>query len=59
MAIQIGVRLQVVRAKGVIVSALCPGQGVTLLAVDAKASVQDSRSKDLWLSKLGLKVTLD
>ena len=56
MASQVGVRLQVERRKGVIVSALCLGQGVNpFRAVDGKPSVQGGRSKDLRLSKVGQK----
>ena len=57
MASQVGVILQEVSAKGVIVNALCRGTTcVPFWAVDAKASVKVFRSKDLSFRELGQKV---
>ena len=57
MASQVGVLLQVVSAKGVIVNALCIGtRCVPFSAVDGKPSVKVSRSKDLSFRELGQKV---
>ena len=57
MASRVGVLLQVVSAKGVIVNALCIGtRCVPFSAVDAKASVKVFRSKDLSFRELWQKV---
>ena len=57
MGSRVGVILQVLSAKGVIVNALCLGtRREPFSAVDAKASVKVSRSKDLSDRKLRQKV---
>ena len=57
MASQVGVLLQEVSAKGVIVNALCRGtRCVPFWAVDGKPSVKVFRSKDLSFRELGQKV---
>ena len=57
VASQVGVLLQEVSAKGVIVNALCLGtRCVPFSAVDGKPSVKVFRSKDLSFRELGQKV---